>query len=84
LFIWQIWLLLAQSTNSNNKDIVTLDIINPKTDNKHKTPNQNQKYLKLNTHKNPQNSVNPKTHSKEYQTAFPKIKQVNQNSVQSQ
>jgi len=45
IFIWQIWLLLAQSVNSNNKDIVTLDIINPETENKHKTPNQNQKYL---------------------------------------
>jgi len=41
LFIWQIWLLLGQSTNLNNKDIVTLDIINLGTDNKHKTPNQN-------------------------------------------
>jgi len=35
----------TRSANPNNKDIVTLDIINPETDNKHKTPNQNQKYL---------------------------------------
>ena len=39
LFIWQIGLLLEQSANPNNKDIVTLDVINPETDNKHKTPN---------------------------------------------
>jgi len=80
LFIWQIWLLLAQSVNSNNKDIVTLDIINPETEN----PKPESKIPKLKTHKNPQNSVNPKTHSKEYQTVFIKIKEVNQMLVHSQ
>jgi len=35
----------------NKKNIVTLDIISPETENKHKTPNHNQKILKLNPKK---------------------------------
>ena len=75
---------LARSVNLNKKNIVTLDIINPETENKHKIPNQNQISLNSKPQKS-LNSLNPKTHSKEHQTAFPKKTElVNQKPIQNQ
>jgi len=66
--------LSATSTVSKSqyKKYSSIDIINPEKENKHKTPYQNKKSLNSKPTEIVRTSVNPKTHSKEHQTAFPK------------